>query len=55
MLLAEREQTRFVEFSETARATVPAKPFKEVTEIVDGPAAPTVIFSLVGFAEIAKS
>jgi hypothetical protein len=55
MLLVERVHARLVEFSETARATVPAKPFEEVTDIVDGPAAPRVIFSLVGLAEIVKS
>jgi hypothetical protein len=55
MLLGESVHARLVEFSETARATVPAKPFKERIDIVDGPAAPRVVFSLVGLAEIVKS
>ena len=55
MLVEERLHDRLVEFSPIARATVPAKPFRDDTVIVDTPAAPTLAGTLVGLAVIAKS
>jgi hypothetical protein len=55
MLVEERLHERLVEFFPIVRATVPAKPFKDDTVIVDTPAAPTLAGTLVGLAVIAKS
>lgn len=54
-LVEERLHDRLVEFSPIVRATVPAKPFRDDTVIVDTPFAPTLAGTLVGLAVIAKS
>jgi hypothetical protein len=55
MIVEERVQDRLVEFFPIVRATVPAKPFRDDTVIVDTPVAPTLAGTLVGLAVIAKS
>jgi hypothetical protein len=55
ILVDERTQTRFEEFVVTERATVPANPLVGATVMVEEPAAPTLTFTLVGFADIEKS
>ena len=55
ILLRERAQTRFAEFVVAAKSTVPAKPFRGATVIVELPATPTLSFTLVGFAATVKS
>lgn len=54
-LVADRVQDRLVELVVTARVTVPVKPFKGATEILEVPAMPTLTAILVGLAETAKS
>jgi len=53
--LDERTQTRLEEFVATARATVPANPFRGAIVMMEVPAIPTLTFTLVGFADIEKS
>jgi hypothetical protein len=48
-------QERLVELDVTARVTLPAKPFKGATEIVDKPATPALTVKLVGLALTVKS
>ena len=48
-------QDRFVEFVVTASVTVPEKPFKEATVIVEVPAVPTRTVTVVGLAFRLKS
>jgi hypothetical protein len=48
-------QTRLVELVVVARVTVPTKPLRDATEIVEVPLAPAFTVELVGEAEIAKS
>lgn len=55
MLVGLRVQLRLVELVVTVRATVPAKPFNGATVIVEVPATPTVVVTLVGLAAMVKS
>lgn len=48
-------QTRLVEFVVTARLTVPVKPKRGATVIVDGPVTPAFNVALVGLAVRVKS
>ena len=48
-------QTRLVEFVVTARVTVPVKPLRGATVIVEGPVTPAFNVALVGVAVRAKS
>jgi hypothetical protein len=50
-----RVQDRFVELVVTARVTVPAKPFRGATVIVEGPATPAFTVRLVALAVTVKS
>jgi hypothetical protein len=50
-----RVQDRFVELAVTARVTVPAKPFRGATVIVEVPATPTFTVTLVALAVTVKS
>jgi hypothetical protein len=50
-LAGEREQVRLVEFVVTENVTVPLKPFRGATVIVDVPATLVVELTLVGDAE----
>ena len=54
-LVADRVQDRLVELVVTARVTVPVKPFKGATEMLEVPATPTLTGTLVGLADTAKS
>jgi hypothetical protein len=51
----DRMQMRFVELVVVVRVTVPVKPFRDATVIVEVPLAPVFTVELVGDAEIAKS
>jgi len=53
--VVDRVQTRFVEFVVNARATVPLKPFRAATVIVEVPAMPTLGETAVGLATAVKS
>jgi len=55
MVVAVNEQTRLVEFVVAARLTVPVKPLTGKTEIVEVPAALTVVETVVGIAVTLKS
>jgi hypothetical protein len=50
-----RVQTRLVELAITARVTVPAKPFRGATVIVEVPATPAFTVTLVALAVTVKS
>lgn len=51
----EREQLRVVEFVVIPSATVPVKPFRGETVMVELPTTLAVVVTVVGFAETAKS
>lgn len=55
ILVEVRVQYRFVELVVTARATVPANPFRGPKVIVEVPAAPAFIVTLIGLAVAVKS
>jgi hypothetical protein len=55
MLVDESVQDKLVEFAVTTRVTVPAKPFRGATVIVEVPAVPAVTFTVVGVAVTPKS
>jgi len=55
MLVEDSVQERLVELVVTERATVPVKLFTGVTVMVDVPAVPVLVVTLVGLAEIVKS
>jgi hypothetical protein len=55
MVVALRVQTRLVEFVEIARETVPLKPFRSVTEMLEAPRVLTVTATVVGVADSLKS
>jgi len=55
MLPAERVQRRLAEFVVKTRAIVPVKLFRGPIVIVELPATPILLFTLVGLAEILKS
>jgi hypothetical protein len=55
ILVDESVQDRLVEFAATTRVTVPVKPFRGATVIVEVPAVPTVTETVVGLAVIPKS
>jgi len=55
MLVDESVQPRLVEFVEAARVTVPVKPLRGATVIVDGPLTPAFNVTLVGLAVRLKS
>jgi len=55
MVVALRLQERLVELVVTARVTVPVKPFRGDTVIVELLFAPAFIVALDGFAEMEKS
>jgi hypothetical protein len=48
-------QDRFGEFVVTPRVTVPVKPFREATVMVEKPGLPVVTLTLVGLAVRPKS
>jgi hypothetical protein len=53
--VADRLHARLVEFVVTPRETVPAKPFRGVTVIVEFPATETLTVTEVGLALTVKS
>jgi len=55
MVEMDRVQRRLVELLESASVTVPVKPFRGATVMVDDPAVLVVTLSLAGLAEIVKS
>ena len=55
ILVEDRVQTRFVELVVGVRVTVPAKPFRGATDMVEEPLSPALTVALVGLAEILKS
>ncbi len=55
ILIDESVQDRLVEFVVTASVTVPEKPFRDATVIVEVPAVPTVTVTVVGLAVMPKS
>jgi hypothetical protein len=55
ILVDESVQDKLVEFAATTRVTVPVKPFRGATVIVDVPAVPAVAATVVGFAVMPKS
>ena len=55
MLSGDGEHERLVELVDTARSTVPAKPHSGDTVMVEVPATPTLVDTVVGLAEIEKS
>jgi len=55
MVVALRVQTRLVEFVEIARVTVPLKPLRGVTEMLEAPGVLTVTATVVGVADSLKS
>jgi hypothetical protein len=54
-LVGDKVQERFVELVVTVRATVPVKPFSGAMVIVEVPAAPAFVVTLVGPVVIVKS
>ena len=55
MVVEVRLQDRLVEFVVTARATVPAKPFREETAMIEVPATPALTVRLVKLADTERS
>src|SRR5437867_8775582 len=55
MLVEDNVHERLVELVVTERATVPVKLFTGATVMVDVPAVPVLVVTLVGLVEIVKS
>jgi len=55
MLVDENEHDRFVELVVTTSVTVPLKPFRGATAIVEFPAIPAFMVTIVGLAVMVKS
>ena len=55
MLVDENEHARFVELVATTSVTVPLKPFRGATVIVEFPALPAFTVRIVGLAVNVKS
>jgi hypothetical protein len=55
MLADDREHKRFVEFVVTTSETVPVKPFRGVTVMVECPTSPAFTATVVGLAVNVKS
>jgi hypothetical protein len=55
ILVEDSVQTRFVELVVRARVTVPVKPFRGATVMVEMAPTPALKVALVGFAEMVKS
>jgi hypothetical protein len=55
ILVEESVHDRFVEFVITDRLTLPVNPLIGATAMVEVPAAPTLVETLVGLAVIVKS
>jgi len=55
ILVEDSAQTRFVELVVRARVTVPVKPFRGATVMVEVPLTLALTVTLFGFVEIVKS